>query len=52
MIVPKYRRLLCALGWHSTEKVGESPIFGALLRCRYCGTEDFEVDWIKVWSRK
>lgn len=49
---PRYRRLLCAVGWHSTEKVGQSDIFGVLLRCVHCGTEDFERDWIKMWGHK
>lgn len=52
MKAPLHRRLLCFLGWHRVEKVRESPIFGDLLRCTYCGSEDFEMDWVKVWWSK
>jgi hypothetical protein len=52
MVAPLHRKLLCILGWHRVEKVGESAIFGDLLRCTYCGSEDFEQDWVKVWWSK
>lgn len=42
------RRILCFFGWHSTEVVGYSPIFGNLHRCAHCGEQDFELDWLFI----
>lgn len=50
-VTPRYRRLLCAVGWHGLERVSHSTIFGDYLRCKYCGTEDFASEWLK-WKRK
>lgn len=50
-MTPWWRRVLCALGWHCCEQVTDRQgMFGALYRCVYCGTSDYEDDWVTVWK--
>lgn len=50
---PWWRRVACAIGWHQVYRARwVVPLGGWLLRCRYCGSDDMEWDWIGITCSK
>lgn len=44
------RRILCAIGWHCGEVISTGPL--GKFRCVCCGIEDYETDYVVLWSHK